>query len=747
MPVRRMTLRLLAAATVLGGVVALPAAKAPEQAPAAQRPQPTDHPPVPLTLAEAWLVPDPSAPIPPELRPFAVGVRAFGDGRYAEALTLLSDARLAGTQLNGYARYFAGLAQLKLSRPAEAWQWFGSTRPEPVPSALVERWTLASAETAELAGNPAAAVDLYAGVLASGAAAPASVLARLASAAAAAGDRAQEESAILRLHAEHPATDEARDVEGRVAAIRSTASPTRLRELDDVELARAERLYSTGRYKEARAAFASLEPVAEDTRDLVAVRLGECDYFLKKYRTAIEALEPYLTRGARQAEARHFHGQSLRRLGRSADYEASARRLADEFQGSYWAQEALNALASHYVVADDDERAMVVFERILSEYPTGRHAERAAWKVGWWQYREGEFDAAAAVFERAAVVAPRSDYRPAWLYWSGRARAQRGDPEGAAEAFRLVVTDYGNSYYGRLAQKALGGMTRAASPRAAERPAASTARTELPTSSLIRALISVGQYELALGEIEFARRTWGSSPVLDATLAFVHAQLGDLRRATIYMKRAYPQYIAAGGERLPVEIRRIIFPMDYADLIATYSRSRGLDPSLVSALIAQESAFQADVKSAANAYGLMQILPRTGRRLARQDGLRRFSTRMLVDPKVNVRLGTRYFAQLLDEFPGVHFALAGYNAGESRVRTWRLERGGMPTDEFIDDIPFPETQGYVKRILSMVEDYRELYGAELAAAARSAPAAVAPASKPASAKAKPRTKRPSTGTR
>jgi soluble lytic murein transglycosylase len=219
--------------------------------------------------------------------------------------------------------------------------------------------------------------------------------------------------------------------------------------------------------------------------------------------------------------------------------------------------------------------------------------------------------------------------------------------------------------------------------------------------------------------------------VLDATLAYVHAQLGDLRRGAIYMKRAYPQYIAAGGERLPVELRRIIFPLGYAELIATYSRSRGLDPSLVSALIAQESAFQADAKSSANAYGLMQIVPRTGRRLARQDGLRRFSTRMLVDPKINVRLGTRYFAQLVGQFSGVHLALAGYNAGESRVRLWTSERAGLPVDEFVDDIPFPETQSYVKRILSMAEDYRELYGAELDEAARSAPAAVRPASRPA----------------
>jgi len=74
-------------------------------------------------------------------------------------------------------------------------------------------------------------------------------------------------------------------------------------------------------------------------------------------------------------------------------------------------------------------------------------------------------------------------------------------------------------------------------------------------------------------------------------------------------------------------------------------------------------------------------------------------------------LGTQYFKDLVDRFGGVHYALAGYNAGEHRVAKWLTEAPGLPTDEFIDNIPFPETQNYVKRILGTAEDYRRLYGA------------------------------------
>jgi soluble lytic murein transglycosylase len=106
----------------------------------------------------------------------------------------------------------------------------------------------------------------------------------------------------------------------------------------------------------------------------------------------------------------------------------------------------------------------------------------------------------------------------------------------------------------------------------------------------------------------------------------------------------------------------------------------------------------------------MQIVPSTGRRLARNLGIRGFTTARLTDPELNIRLGTYHFSRLVQQFGGTHYALASYNAGENRVVRWKAERPGIEDDEFIDDIPFPETQNYVKRILGTAEDYRMLYG-------------------------------------
>jgi soluble lytic murein transglycosylase len=132
----------------------------------------------------------------------------------------------------------------------------------------------------------------------------------------------------------------------------------------------------------------------------------------------------------------------------------------------------------------------------------------------------------------------------------------------------------------------------------------------------------------------------------------------------------------------------------------------------MAALIAQESTFTADVRSGANAIGLMQLLPGTGRQYAKRLKIP-FSNNALIRPETNIRLGMTLFKDLVTRFGGAHYALASYNAGESRVSQWMSERPGIDQDEFIDDIPYPETQNYVKRILGTAEDYRRLYGGGL----------------------------------
>jgi soluble lytic murein transglycosylase len=504
-----------------------------------------------------------------------------------------------------------------------------------------------------------------------------------------------------------------------------------------LELGRAEQLFGAKRYTLARAAFESLKPVAKgDDLELVNLRIAESDYFLKRLRIARDGVKPYIDKASRQGEALFFYAVALYALGDRGEYFRVVRRLADEFPTQTWSEEALNNLATHYIVADEDAKADEIFREMFGRFPTGRYAERAAWKIGWLSYRNRNYAETISVFERAAANFPRSDYRPPWLYWSGRAYEGLNQTAQADARFKLTVTDYYNSYYGRLALGRLDDRTPrrqvlaqvqaaldAAEVAAAPAPDVSDGEDSLagglpPNAELIRALLGLGLYDQAIDELQYAQKVWGDSPAIRATLAWTYQKQGQAekgsRQFTLYrsaintMKRAYPHYLSVEGERLPKDVLRIIFPLDYWDLIKKYSAVNGLDPYLVAALVAQESTFVRDIRSPVRAVGLMQLMAPTARSMARKLNMK-YSASLLTNPDASIRMGTAYFAQTIKEFGEVHLVLASYNAGERAVRRWIAERPGLARDEFIDDIPYPETQNYVKRILGTAEDYRKLY--------------------------------------
>ena len=680
----------------------------------AQKPLgPTEHPTLPKNESDLWLVPsasDRSARVGPAAISLAAAVRRYQDDDYAGALTTLS--RLPpSAALDDYIDYYTGLAQLRLEKYAEARKTFTAVLDRKPQGAVSLRAALAHGEAAEASGDYKGAVEIYQRLAESKGLVTDEVLSRLGRAALAADDRKAAAQAYVRLYYEFALTDAA------------TAAASQLQSLQEhvvksgyqPDLGRAAMLFGARRYAEARTAFQDLQRVAGgDDKELVDLRVAECDFYLRRYDSAREGARPYLERASRKAEARFFFLSALRELGSHDEYIAQTRSLVTDFPGDSWSEEALNNLGTHYIVTNEDEAAAQIFAELYQKFPTGSRAERAAWKSGWWSYRKGDYQNAVRTFESAASSFPRSDYRPSFLYWAGRAHGALGQGEVAAARFQLVFHDYGSSYYGRLAKKQVSRIA-GADPSAdraisASLQGAATIAPQPPTADRIKLLLANGLYDDALEELRFAQRQWGTSPVIEATMAWAYHQKGELRRGITLMRRAYPQSLTSSGHLLPVAMRQVIFPLVYWETIRAHANKYDLDPYVMAALINQESTFDADIRSSANAWGLMQIVPPTGRRLARTLGVRRFSTRSLTDPLTNIRLGMLYFSQLVKQFGGTYYALASYNAGESRVVRWKAERPGLDEDEFIDDIPFPETQNYVKRILGTAEDYRLLYG-------------------------------------
>ncbi len=704
---------------------------------------PTVHPALPETATDLWLVPsdsDRAARTLATYTPLVTGVRQYENGDYAAALASVTRPSLSGTELANYATYYTGLAELRLARANDARRTFESLIGRKPAGYLAIAAAIGSAEAAEAAGDRPAALRIYQRLADDKTVVSDDILSRLGRAALAQGDRKAAAEAFLRIYYEFALTDAAAAAAQQLESLQDQIVRTGYKG----DLGRAQMLFGARRYTEARAAFDALRPIAEgDDKELVNLRVAECDFNLKRYAAARDGVRPYLEEASRKAEARFFYLSALRELGDHDTYIAETQRLVTDFPDSSWSEEALNNLGTHYIVTNQDELAAQTFKQMYEKFPTGARSERGAWKYGWSRYTTGDYAETVRVFEAAAAAFPRSDYRPSYLYWAARAHGKLGEASQAEARLRLVYTDYGNSYYGRLAERQLS--RRAEVPdrgirHASQQQPATPGAADIPSGRIVRLLLANGLFDAALAELRYAQRAWGNSPPIDATIAWVYQQRGELRRAITLMRRAYPQHMTANGQELPAEILQVIFPLTYWDAIKKQSALHGLDPYMIAALIAQESTFDAGVRSSANAWGLMQIVPATGRRLARTLGIRRFTTATLTNADINIRLGTLYFSQLSDRFGGAYYALASYNAGENRVVRWKSERPGIDEDEFIDDIPFPETQNYVKRILGTAEDYRRLYGdgtvKPLPPPAASKAAPRASSAKPAAAKAK-----------
>lgn len=681
--------------------------------PATATPQNTSLQPAP----DLWLAPSgrPSA----ATAAMAEAVRQLDAGKAAAALPVFSKY-VSDPLIGGYALLLQGRAQLELKqiKPAR----FSAeqlAKVEPV-DYLKEAALVLAADVAEAEGDSDAEFRALQAAALLKPVAGAPLFLRLGRAAKAAGDLSAARGAFNTVIYQFATSPEANAAIDERAALDPGAVPTR--DTAEADLGRGEQLYASKRYTDAKAAFAAVKPVAVGAeKDQIAVRIAQCDVALGKYKDAKNALTPLLA-GERALpatspwafEARFARLLALRGLGEDAAYVAEARAMAGLTDQPRWAEAALNDLATYYILEDEDPKAADVFAEMWRRYPSGANGERAAWRWGWWSFTHGDYAETVRVFDDAFERFPRSDYRSAWVYWSARAQQQLGQRAVAEQGYRQTIALYQNSYYGREAIKSLGALTESPS----RPPVARAGRAALPPLSpgqppanarLISRLLEIGLYDDAIGELKRAERDAGGSPLLTATMAYAWNRKGELRTAITLMKRAYPQFMAAGGETLPVDIRRVIFPMAYWELIQKYANAHRLDPHLIAALITQESTFDKDIRSGANAWGLMQILPSTGKSYARKLGIKAWRVSKLTDAEINVRIGTAYFADLVQRYDGIVGALIAYNAGGSRYRRWVVEYPGATRDEFIDNIPFFETQNYLKRILGTADDFRALY--------------------------------------
>ena len=310
-------------------------------------------------------------------------------------------------------------------------------------------------------------------------------------------------------------------------------------------------------------------------------------------------------------------------------------------------------------------------------------------------------DAAVSLRDQAALYGDVAVRRRA-TYWAARSLETLGDP-AARPLYASLVSTAVPDLYARWAGARLGVPVVAAVP---VEPAAPVTKYPLgPDSPSLpsRELLAVGLASLAEDAAEAERSV---EPLFLAACA---AERFELRRATAILKGRWPELGTPDEGAVPLVVRRAYYPFRQEPLIVREAAANRLPPALVYGVIRQESLFQTTARSGAGATGLMQVMPGTGRYLLRKEGRR--GRPNLRDPEVNVALGARYLAMMLQEFGGERVAaLAGYNAGPGRPKRWRRLAPALEADEFLEAIPLFETRDYVKRVLFFEAAYSVLHG-------------------------------------
>ncbi len=461
-------------------------------------------------------------------------------------------------------------------------------------------------------------------------------------------------------------------------------------------------------YLEVARRFAS----AADS-ELVRLRIGVAEHHRRRLSASLRTLAR-IKRPDLLPEALYYRGESLRRLERRTTQQRVLEELLALEQEHPFGERALYSMARAQLAKNDRVAALPFLARLAEAYPTGQHGLFARWHVLWDRYRNDDLDGTAAEFERAARENPGEFMAGQFLYFAGRSRERTGDPEGAAGLYREVFVGYQNSFYGRMAAERLEEMGRAedlANPLSEPHRLLEKFRVRRAAEAArIEELYAAGYGERARdAALAAARRGLPDDPAFEAMRAWLLADNNKAVQAIQALRRAAPFHTSAAGEALPDAWWRILYPLNFEERIQERSDHWELDPYWVASLIRQESVFVPRTRSPVGARGLMQVMPATGRALARLEGVS-YRTSRLYDPGVSIRFGTRYLRQLLDRFAErPELALAGYNAGPHRVRDWTDMNMAIPAEVFIEEIPFTETRNYVKLIMRNEKIYRRLY--------------------------------------
>lgn len=637
------------------------------------------------------------------------------DHRYGDAETAFRNAAAAGQSLSDYADYLAAQAAVSGGHPGDAvalLEHFEERHPGSlfVPQAPV---LLANAYLAQ--NDTGNALRVLQPLQAASPGMHLDIRVAMARAYQAAGNVPAAAALYRGIYLNDALTSEAANAKLQLAAMNVPLTPGEMKQHADALFNAKQYSLAAGEYRALRQSGATLVQADLDALEIYA---AVCDLRLKRLSRADVDHLP-VTGDDTAALKMYLQSELARNAGNSGEHDSLVQAMLQQYPNSRWLEEALYSGGNMYLIKRDQSHAIADYSALVSHFPHSVYAPSAHWRAAWLNYRLRQMPVAARLFDEQITAYPGGTEIPGALYWRGRLYEDvEKNPAQALNYYKTLNAAYVNTYYamlGRQRMAALGAQAAVepsgvlASVRAVEDP---HLIDEVPEQDphLIKAklLANAALNEYIRPEIQLSPTAgqWGA-----LAEAQIYQSFGENARALQAMKRSKVPFFSLPVAEVPTAYWQLVFPRPYWQSLASDAQAQGLDPYLVTSLVRQESEFNPGAVSRANAYGLMQLLPSTGKQLAKQQGERHFNANELFDPTENLRLGTAYLRQNIDHYGGqVEYALAAYNAGEGPVRQWIASGDYKDIPEWVESIPYSETRDYVQSIMRNREVYRAVYG-------------------------------------
>jgi soluble lytic murein transglycosylase len=647
----------------------------------------------------------------------ALGYDDYSKNHTAQALGWLLKAQ-NDTLLREYALFWTGQAQRQLGRNAEAYKVFQTIQQDYPNTAMREPLLEAFAPTAVQVGHAQEAIEALESY--SGTTSKPTLLYERARAYQAAHQLPRAAKDYQAVFYKFPLADEAKPSGSALTQLMHALGKEYVYPGVDMQEQRAQAFYDAHKWKEARAEFEKLLAMVKDpvnpTRQRAELRVAECRVQLKGSPPLIAAVKtPDLEV---DAERLYALSQAYRSAKKETEMFAALNTLAQNYPVSRWNEEGLMAAANYHWVQLERSQAVVNYQRVLDTFPNGKYAFNCEWRIAWVSYlnRQADSDDRLTTFLLKYPVTSNSVDA---IYWLGRNAERNNRLSDARSYYQKAVQRFPQTYFGnaaavRLAKLGPGEENPAEllekippppALRPFDEPIPVAAADRWARAQALRAIAFDSSAEQELKNAYFAT----SSPRFLLEAAQAAFDQGHYGVGMAYARIIVPSFDSRKIDELPVGAWKALFPLPYEAALRREAAKNDFDPMFAAGLIRQESTFQADAVSHANAIGLMQVLPKTGKILAKQLKVR-YTKDKLFEPDYNIELGMLYIAGLVRQTGGLEYAAAAYNAGEDRIAAWKAERNYEEVPELVESIPFTETREYVQIVLRNTAVYRMIYG-------------------------------------